>query len=40
MGGKAAENIFYGNEHVSVGAVQDLKQTNSLAQRMVGNYGM
>jgi cell division protease FtsH len=40
MGGKAAENIFYGDEHVSVGAVQDLKQTNSLAQRMVGNYGM
>ena len=40
MGGKAAENIFYGNDHVSVGAVQDLKQTNSLAQRMVGNYGM
>jgi cell division protease FtsH len=40
MGGKAAENIFYGDEHVSVGAVQDLKQTNSLAQRMIGNYGM
>jgi cell division protease FtsH len=40
MGGKAAENIFYGDENVSVGAVQDLKQTNSLAQRMIGNYGM
>jgi len=40
MGGKAAENIFYGDEHVSVGAVQDLKQTNALAQRMIGNYGM
>jgi cell division protease FtsH len=40
MGGKAAENIFYGDEFVSVGAVQDLKQTNSLAQRMIGNYGM
>ena len=40
MGGKAAENIFYGDEHISVGAVQDLKQTNSLAQRMIGNYGM
>jgi cell division protease FtsH len=40
MGGKAAENIFYGEEFVSVGAVQDLKQTNSLAQRMIGNYGM
>jgi len=40
MGGKAAENIFYGEDYVSVGAVQDLKQTNSIAQRMVGNYGM
>ena len=40
MGGKAAETIFYGEDFVSVGAVQDLKQTNSLAQRMIGNYGM
>jgi cell division protease FtsH len=40
MGGKAAENVYYGDADVSVGAVQDLKQTNSLAQRMIGNYGM
>lgn len=40
MGGKAAETIFYGNENVSLGAVQDLKQANSLAKRMIGNYGM
>ena len=40
MGGKAAENIYYGNEYISVGAVQDLKQANSLAQRMISNYGM
>jgi cell division protease FtsH len=40
MGGKAAENIYYGNEYISVGAVQDLKQANSLAQRMICNYGM
>ena len=40
MGGKAAENIFYGEEYVSVGANQDLKQANSMAQRMIGNYGM
>jgi cell division protease FtsH len=40
MGGKAAENIFYGEEYVSVGANQDLKQANSIAQRMIGNYGM
>jgi cell division protease FtsH len=40
MGGKAAENIYYGNEYISVGAVQDLKQANLLAQRMISNYGM
>lgn len=40
MGGKAAENIYYGNEHISLGAVQDLKQANSLAKRMIGNFGM
>lgn len=40
IGGKAAENIIYGDDFVSVGAVQDLKQTNLLAQRMIGNYGM
>ena len=40
MGGKAAETLYYGEEYVSVGAVQDLKQANSMAQRMIGNYGM
>jgi cell division protease FtsH len=40
MGGKAAESIYYGNEHVSMGAVQDLKQANNLAKRMIGNFGM
>ena len=40
MGGKAAENIFYGENLVSLGANQDLKQANSLAQRMIGNFGM
>jgi cell division protease FtsH len=40
MGGKAAESIMYGDDHVSLGAVQDLKQANSLAQQMIGNYGM
>jgi len=40
MGGKAAENLYYGDDFVSVGAVQDLKQANSMAQRMIGNYGM
>ena len=40
MGGKAAEHLYYGNDFISVGAVQDLKQANNLAERMIGNYGM
>ena len=40
MGGKAAEHLYYGNNFISVGAIQDLKQANSLAERMIGNYGM
>uniref|UniRef100_A0A6C0KRU2 AAA+ ATPase domain-containing protein n=1 Tax=viral metagenome TaxID=1070528 RepID=A0A6C0KRU2_9ZZZZ len=40
MGGKAAESIYYGDENVSMGAVQDLKTANSLAKRMIGNFGM
>jgi len=40
MGGKAAESIYYGNEFVSLGAVQDLNQANKLAKRMIGNFGM
>jgi len=40
MGGKAAESLYYGNDHVSLGAIEDLKQANRLAQRMVGNFGM
>lgn len=40
MGGKAAEYLYYGEDFVSVGAVQDLKQANSIAQQMIGNYGM
>lgn len=40
MGGKAAETLIYGDDFVSLGAVQDLKQANQLAQSMIGNYGM
>jgi cell division protease FtsH len=40
LGGKAAEYVYYGENFVSLGAVQDLKQANSIAQRMIGNYGM
>jgi cell division protease FtsH len=40
LGGKAAEYVFYGEDYVSLGAVQDLKQANSIARQMIGNYGM
>ena len=40
LGGKAAECIYYGNDEVSLGAIEDLRQANKLAQRMVGNFGM
>lgn len=40
MGGKAAEHIFYGDNYVSSGATQDLKQANILARKMVGIFGM
>lgn len=40
LGGKAAESIFYGDDFISVGANEDLRQANKLAQRMIGNFGM
>ncbi len=40
MGGKAAEFIYYGSQNVSLGAIEDLRQANKLAQRMIGNFGM
>jgi len=40
LGGKAAEELFYGAENVSVGATMDLRQANSLASDMIEKYGM
>ena len=40
LGGKAAEFIFYGDDFISLGAIQDLKEANGLAKRMISNYGM
>ena len=40
LGGKAAESIFYGDDNVSLGAIEDLNQANKLARRMIGNFGM
>lgn len=40
LGGKAAEFIYYGRDQVSMGAYSDLKQANSLAKKMILDYGM
>ena len=40
MAGKAAEAVYYGTDFVSLGAIQDLKQANNLAKKMIGNFGM
>jgi len=40
LGGKAAEKIEYGEQFVSVGASEDLKQANELARDMINKYGM
>jgi len=40
MGGKAAENLFYGEDFVSLGAIQDLKKANALARDMICRFGM
>jgi len=40
LGGKAAESIYYGDDFVSLGANEDLRQANKLARRMIGNFGM
>jgi len=40
LGGKAAEEVFYGKENVSIGATMDLNQANALATDMIEKYGM
>lgn len=40
LGGKAVETLVFGEEHVSLGAMEDLKQANTLAGEMIGQYGM
>ena len=40
LGGKAAESIYYGDDFISLGANQDLRQANGLARQMIGNFGM
>ena len=40
LAGKAAEYVYYGENMVSIGAFEDLKQANQLAKSMIKNYGM
>lgn len=40
LGGKAAEEVYYGAENVSVGASMDLSSANALAVDMIEKYGM
>ena len=40
LGGKAAEEIYYGNDFISAGATMDLNQANQLALNMIEKYGM
>jgi len=40
LGGRAAEEVFYGTKYVSLGATRDLEEANSLAKQMVEQYGM
>jgi cell division protease FtsH len=40
LGGRAAEEIVYGEDDVTTGAESDLEQITSIARQMVGRWGM
>jgi len=40
LGGRAAEEIIFGPEKITTGALNDLKESTSLSLRMVSQFGM
>nr|WP_322959281.1 ATP-dependent zinc metalloprotease FtsH [Mycoplasmopsis canis]WQQ12663.1 ATP-dependent zinc metalloprotease FtsH [Mycoplasmopsis canis] len=40
MGGRAAEEIIYGEDNISTGASDDINKATSIARRMVTEFGM
>ncbi|AKA50172.1 cell division protein FtsH [Mycoplasmopsis gallinacea] len=40
MGGRAAEEIIYGEKHITTGASDDIKKATNIARRMVTEFGM
>lgn len=40
MGGRAAEEVFFGIENITTGASQDLKQATKIAKNMIIKWGM
>jgi cell division protease FtsH len=40
MGGRVAEEIFFGRDHVTTGASSDIKGATDIAKKMIINWGM
>jgi cell division protease FtsH len=40
MGGRAAEEVVFGDENITTGASQDIKQATVIARNMIMKYGM
>lgn len=40
LGGRAAEEIIFGKEHVTTGAYNDIKQATGIVTKMITEYGM
>lgn len=40
LAGRAAESLYYGNEFVSIGASEDLRQAALLSRQMIQQFGM